>query len=267
MFLLQITGTLIITLSILISGCERSPAVLTLPEKLVATRQIIPDFADHQNIKEKKRAYFNYMNQKVRVANDEVWQERLFVQKLREKMASESLHEDEVDALTSLGTYYRLKTPAPPTDAYFAQLLTRIDVVPASLVLAQSANESAWGSSRFARAGRNFFGIWCYEPGCGLTPLRRNAGAQQEVKKFQTVLDGVRYYVRTINSGRSYAKLRDLRAAARVREEKPTGVELADGLTLYSERGGEYVDEIKRMIRQNELASYSITRQTVAVLR
>ena len=41
----------------------------------------------------------------------------------------------------------------------------------------QAANESAWGTSRFARIGLNFFGQWCYSKGCGMVPKRRNTGA------------------------------------------------------------------------------------------
>ena len=42
------------------------------------------------------------------------------------------------------------------------EYLEKIDVIPVSLVLAQSAVESAWGSSRFAREGNNIFGEWTW---------------------------------------------------------------------------------------------------------
>ena len=45
------------------------------------------------------------------------------------------------------------------------ELMLRVDVLPVSLALAQAANESAWGTSRFALQGNNIFGQWCYEPG------------------------------------------------------------------------------------------------------
>ena len=42
------------------------------------------------------------------------------------------------------------------------ELLRRVDVIPPSLVLAQGAIESGWGTSRFARQGNNLYGqrVW-----------------------------------------------------------------------------------------------------------
>ncbi|WP_352256125.1 glucosaminidase domain-containing protein, partial [Pseudoalteromonas sp. 19-MNA-CIBAN-0066] len=45
------------------------------------------------------------------------------------------------------------------------QALRRVDIIPKELALMQAANESAWGTSRFARIGLNFFGQWCYTKG------------------------------------------------------------------------------------------------------
>jgi Bax protein len=54
------------------------------------------------------------------------------------------------------------------------ELLNRVDVVPVSLILGQSAIESSWGGSRFARAGNNLFGIWtlCRPEGKRARPTR-----------------------------------------------------------------------------------------------
>ena len=65
-------------------------------------------------------------------------------------------------------------------------LFSKIDEVPASLVLAQSANESGWGTSRFAIEARNMFGIWCFREGCGIKPLERAAG--KNMKSLSTTL-------------------------------------------------------------------------------
>jgi uncharacterized FlgJ-related protein len=138
-----------------------------------------------------------------------------------------------------------------------AQLLLRVDVVPASLVIAQAAKESGWGRSRFAREGNNFFGIWCFNRGCGMTPERRDEGRHHEVAMFDTVEEGVRYYVRTINSHIAYNDLRQMRAEARHQHRAFAGETLATGLLRYSERGVLYVDEIKSMIRYNQLQRFT----------
>lgn len=130
-------------------------------------------------------------------------------------------------------------------------LLERVDEVPLRLVLAQSANESSWGNSRFAREGYNFFGQWCFTKGCGIVPSRRTPGLTHEVAKFASVNESVAAYLKNINTGRVYAGLRRIPADKRRAGEQPTAHDLAGGLVKYSERGDAYVKEIRAMIRVN----------------
>lgn len=47
-----------------------------------------------------------------------------------------------------------------------------MDILPPSLALAQAAEESGWGTSRFAREGNALFGQWTTDPDVkGLVPL------------------------------------------------------------------------------------------------
>ena len=119
------------------------------------------------------------------------------------------------------------------------------------LALVQAATESGWGRSRFALEGNNLFGHWCYEPGCGLVPARRNQGAAHEVAAFDSISESVSRYLHNLNTHAAYAPLRAIRARLRQQDEPPTAMALADGLVLYSERRDEYVDEIKSVIRVN----------------
>jgi len=171
--------------------------------------------------------------------------------------------------LRAMATRYKIK--AQDDAELLATLLQRVDAVPASLVLAQAANESGWGTSRFARQGNNLFGIWCFKAGCGLKPLKRTPGLTHEVARFDSVEAGVRHYIHTINTHSAYADLRDIRARARQQAAQPEllsvlgedelqrsmGEQLAEGLLAYSERGEEYVREIQAMIRVNELHRFT----------
>jgi len=128
----------------------------------------------------------------------------------------------------------------------------RVDALPDDLVLVQAANESAWGTSRFAREGNNLFGQWCFRQGCGLVPTRRPRGESYEVARFDCVGESVASYMHNLNTGRVYRGLREIRAAARAAGEEPTAAELAAGLEKYSERGQEYIAELRSMIRHND---------------
>lgn len=132
------------------------------------------------------------------------------------------------------------------------KLLERVDVIALELSLAQSAAESAWGQSRFARQGNNFFGQWCYTEGCGIVPSERNRDSTHEVAKFNSVNDSVRSYIKTINTGRVYAQLRKIRRENRDAGKKPDAIAQAGGLIKYSQRREKYVKEIRSVIRVNQ---------------
>lgn len=134
-----------------------------------------------------------------------------------------------------------------------ALLLRRVDIVPAALVLAQAANESGWGTSRFAREANNLFGMWTWDSSSGISPLRRVKHSRHFVRVFEDLRAAVTNYLHTINVGPAYRELRDLRARQRARGEQPDALTLAAGLTRYSARGEEYVAEIRSIITYNGL--------------
>lgn len=132
-------------------------------------------------------------------------------------------------------------------------LLRRVDEVPAALVLAQAANESAWGTSRFAREANNLFGLWTYKKDLGMVPAQRVEGARHYVRVFPDLRSSVRVYLFNLNIGHAYVDMRRARAAMRDMGAEPDAERLAEGLLRYSERGAEYVAEIRAMINSNGL--------------
>ena len=49
-------------------------------------------------------------------------------------------------------------------------------MIPNSIVLAQAAIESGWGSSRFAQEYNALFGEYTYDNSKGVVPLERESG-------------------------------------------------------------------------------------------
>ena len=116
-------------------------------------------------------------------------------------------------------------------------LLRRLDVIAPSMALAQAAEESGWGTSRFARQGNAIFGQWVFaEPGA-LTPMRRDKGKAHGIRTFASLLDGARSYARNLNSHRAYGAFRALRAKLRRAGKPLDGALLAGTLVRYSKRG------------------------------
>lgn len=148
---------------------------------------------------------------------------------------------DEISFLSTISGKYR-STRA-------TELLSRVDILPMSLIMAQAAIESSWGTSRFAREGNNLFGIWTWSPQ-GILPLARDEGKQHRVARYESTLDSMRKYLLTLNRHYAYENLR------KIRSQTLDPQYLAEGLMHYSERRMEYVDDIRRLISSNRLARY-----------
>lgn len=156
--------------------------------------------------------------------------------------------------LNALAISYGLK----PETVSPTALLKRIDVLPISLVLAQAALESAWGTSRFARQGHAYFGERTFDPNApGMVPKRASGF---KVKSFRTPALSVRSYMRTLNTHRAYRALRERRAVLRNLNRAPSGADLAAHLKSYSEIGESYVTLILSTIRVNKLSDYDFVR-------
>jgi len=133
------------------------------------------------------------------------------------------------------------------------EALYRLDVIPPGLVLGQAAYESGYGTSRFATQGNALFGQWTYG-GDGLVPgQQRKELGDHRIASFEWPFDSVRAYYLNISSHPAYEGFRKLRAKLRAEGKPLTSLALADGLKSYSERGQEYVDILKRIIRVNKL--------------
>ena len=224
-----------------------------------ADRDPLPDFSGYSDVKQKKTAFFNYMLPLVSAGNQLIIEQRADLEEMAADPDQLSFFQQR--NLLQLADRYGLdvggvKSEALDNQQMIDQLLLRIAPLPPSLVLAQAAIESAWGTSRFARQGNNLFGQWCYQKGCGLVPLRRSADSKHEVAKFDSVAAAVEAYLHNLNTHRAYKDLRVLRAELSSAESSASGHQLAQTLLYYSELRQVYVDEVQAVIRINKLHGY-----------
>ena len=220
---------------------------------------VFPDFTEIADVDDKKRQFLDYLEGFIITENKEIAVIRSRLSSLKELVDSEdNLSLNEANEIISLSEIYRVDYDGISMQEVVEELILRIDHIPVSMALAQAANESAWGTSRFTIEGNNVFGQWCYEKGCGIVPSRRVSGARHEVEFFDTVENSVKSYFLNINTHDSYAYLRELRFKMRERGLKLDPMSLSIGLGRYSERGKRYVDEIQRIIIQNDLRDRDI---------
>jgi Bax protein len=207
-----------------------------------------PDFAAYPAGDARKQAFFDYLGPLIDRENRIRADRRARLEALRDGYRSKR------DRLFVERLAERYELDEELTDAErLARLLEHVDTIPRSLALAQAAKESAWGTSRFAVVGNNYFGQRCYSKGCGLVPKNRRPGAKFEVRRFPSVEASVASYVTNINRHREYQALRDYRSRQRRRGEPVTGLAAAERIAQYSERRHRYVKEIKQLIEFNGL--------------
>ena len=230
----------IILLSLLL--CIYSFSTVTQAEIKSFTAKDL-DMSNLKDVKDKKKRFFDFMRP---IVNDE----NAKILALREQLLDAKKNKNNHELVAEAAEKYHVEWTTGKES--WEKLLERIDAVALEVVLAQSANESAWGQSRFAQQGNNFFGQWCYKKGCGIVPKKREKGTKHEVAKFKSVNDSVKSYLKNINNMRVYAPLRDIRKKNRAAGKKPDAHAQAGGLIKYSQRREEYVKELRSMIRVNQ---------------
>lgn len=215
----------------------------------------VPDFSQYQDVTQKKNAFFDFMRPLIELENERIL---LIREKVLMLSGKRSLSDSEQEYLNDTARLYRMEDADVFDVVFFEELLAKVDIIPPSLALVQSANESAWGTSRFALQGNNFYGQWCFSKGCGLVPSGRPQGQTYEVRRFENVADSIRSYMHNLNTHFSYEGMRELRVNRRLDDEPVTGPILAQGLYAYSIRGLDYVDELISMIASNDLLRYDL---------
>lgn len=204
----------------------------------------------------KKKAFFNSLLPAALIAMGEVEKERQALNAVLAKIPGDyrdlvisapldswavALSKPEIDTLMALGLKYR-------TDRA-EELVQRVDLVPLSLLLAQAALESSWGSSRIAREGNNLFGVVTWGEDA-VAPPTSGDGSGQRYANYDSILDSVRAYIVMLNRLPSYQHFREIRSRSR------NPLKLAEGLMNYSERRGAYIDDLKVVMVGNNLDRY-----------
>ena len=90
----------------------------------------------------------------------------------------------------------------------------RMDIIPVSIALAQAANESGWGTSRFALEGNALFGQWTWSKK-GILPKNKDPDQNHKILQFQILKASVRAYKNNLNTHNAYKEFREVRAKLR----------------------------------------------------
>jgi len=227
------------------------------------------DLPEIDSVELKKELFFKSVLPMVLLANEEIREQRDTLKEIFLYFDQNGMIDArQQEELSAINRQYQIKTDPLLDHKTRQRLLRRVDILPESLVLAQAANESGWGTSRFALQANNIFGEWTFTPGTGLIPADRPEGEIYEVRRFMNLYQSVRSYMRNLNTHRAYLSLRKEREKLRQKSLTVSGLDLSPRLDNYSTRREAYSREIEELIRSNRLeqkVARAYLRSTVSI--
>tara|TARA_B110001454_G_scaffold151443_1_gene140810 strand:- start:2350 stop:3573 length:1224 start_codon:yes stop_codon:yes gene_type:complete len=140
-------------------------------------------------------------------------------------------------------------------DKDLTELKERMDIIPASIAIAQAANESGWGTSRFALEGNALFGQWTWSKK-GIIPKDKDLNKNHKVLQFKVLKASVRAYKNNLNTHNAYREFRESRAKIREEGKHLSGLLLTKYLKKYAQTGELYVKIIEEIIKKNSLEDF-----------
>ena len=208
-------------------------------------RNLPRDLPVEPDPKKRKAVFISIVLPHILDANEHIRLDRRRLQRLRKFIAmGRDLRWRDQQWLDELARTYR--TNAGNT----AELIKRVDIIPPRLALAQAAQESGWGTSRFSQIGNALFGQ--HAPvGKGSMTAIRNTGVA--LKTFSNLQESVRDYMRNLNRHRAYRGFREIRAEMRSQQNPLDDLKLVGSLSNYSEERGIYVKRLTGIMNLSEL--------------
>jgi len=208
---------------------------------------------------ERKQAFIHYLLPYIHQAQADILKQRRILKNINDRfIQNNALSERDIKILAAWAKEYKVALPnTQDLKLTIDQLLFRINTIPTSMVLAQSALESAWGASRFAINGNSYFGQHCFTKGCGIVPLQRSPEAIHEVQVFDSPQQSVAAYFYLLNTGGKFERFRKLRAETIKQNQALTSKDLIKTLIHYSTlEEGEYEQRLLLTITRNSLDQY-----------
>lgn len=203
----------------------------------------------------KKRLFFRGLAPLILRSNELIMMDRDRLEHIKSSFNQNSdIPEKDQKWVLKLANFYKVK-PAEGlvTTSMLDELMVKVDIVPVALALAQGAEESGWGTSRFAAEGNAVYGQWTWGKNAITPEKQRKELGNYGIAAFETLQESVTAYMFNLNTHNAYSSLRNKRAELRKKGEKITGYVLAGQLTKYSERGEEYVKGLRSLMDVNQL--------------
>jgi len=193
----------------------------------------------------------SYQNQKIIVERKRLFEIYYYLD------LQKTLHKNDIIFLEHMAKKYLINSKNIHKIDLIERLLQSVDIIPNSIVLAQAANESGWGSSRFAKEYNALFGQYTYDEKNGVVPFRREEGERYLIRNFSSIDKSVESYFKNINTHYAYEKFRDMRSAMNKNNLGLNIKLLTECLDVYA-KDEFYVETINSIIETNNFTQFDL---------
>ena len=241
-FIISLTKCKPIPQQIIVLNITSADSVISVKDSLVppVLYKKMPGI-DSLDPKERKRQFINIMLPTILLAKEIISDYKARVMAI----AKDSTKISKQDRLLMDWLMQKLNAKS------IEELTKRLHLHPVSIILAQSALESGWGTSRFCREANNVFGVWSFNS----SENRVASGIKRDQKtiylrKYDSLIGSVIDYMFTIGRADGFKEFRDMRIIS----DNP--YRLIWFLHRYSEKRLEYIVSLRDMIEHNDLSRY-----------
>ena len=190
-----------------------------------------------------------YQNQQILVERERLFKIQNYL------LDNKTLNQNDLEYLSAIADKYLIETNNKHKIDIVDKLLLSVNTIPTSIVLAQAATESGWGTSRFAKEYNALFGQYTYNEKKGVIPYEREIGKKHLIRHFSSLDKSVESYFKNINTHYAYEKFRSIRNAMHV--DNFDIKLLTNALDVYAE-DKSYVDTINSIIDSNEFTQFDL---------
>ena len=225
--------------------------------------QIPNDFHLTKDLKIKKEKFIYLILPSVVQENVKIRTDRKKLLKINNFLVSnKTLNKKDQKFLILLAKKYKVNTHNKHKIDVIQSLLKKVDEIPNSIVLAQAANESGWGTSRFAKEFNALFGEYTFDTTNGVVPELRDEGEKYLIKYFSSINESVGSYFKNLNTHPAYKSFRDKRDNVRKKNQELNPINLTNYLKPYA-KDKNYIKIIKSIIKTNDLLKFDKVKNII----
>ena len=214
------------------------------------------NFSKNTAINDKKNKFIKVVLPLIIKENSKILSDRLRLLEAKDYLVSnKTLSKQDQKFIEDLSVQYFIQTENKHKIDTINELLLSVDVIPNSIVLAQAANESGWGTSRFATKFNALFGQYTYDHNMGIKPNKSKKTDKHLIRHFPSINQSVQSYFKNINTHFAYKEFRILRSKIKDKNNEINIYKLVNKLNVYAE-DKNYVATLISIINGNKLNQF-----------